>query len=310
MALKFRKKIILLKTEVTYGTDSTPDGTNDAMLTHGLTITPMAGDLVNRDLDRPILGNDLSLHVGTHVMVEFDVEIQGSGTVDTAPAYAAALLSCGMAETVNVATSVEYDPVSTGEDSCTIYVHLDGQKHALTGCRGTFTMQLDPKGIPYIHFAFTGLWVAPAAAADPTPVYTAFNAPLPVTNDNTATFTLHGGTYNVLAFSYDHANQVVYRNVIGEESVQIVDRAPTGSITIEAPALGTKNWFTTALANTTGAIQWIHGTVAGAIAQFDASLVQCTNPTYGESDGIRTIQMNLAFIPSDSGDDEMKYTTK
>lgn len=309
-ALKFRKKIILLKTEVTYGTDAAPVGASNALLTHGLQIRPLEGDVVNRDVDRPILGNDLSLHVGSHVACEFDVEIAGSGTVDTPPAYAAALLSCGMAETINAATDVQYDPVSTGEDSCTIHLHFDGQKHALVGCRGTYTIALDPKGIPYYHFVFTGLWVDPAATADPTPDFSAFQVPLPVTNDNTATFTVHGGTYNVLAFSYDHANQVVYRNVIGEESVQIVDRSPSGSITIEAPALGTKNWFTTAKANTTGAIQWIHGTAAGGIVQFDASIVQMMQPQYGESDGIRTLQMNLAFIPSDSGDDEMKITTK
>ena len=308
-ALKFRKKIILLKTEVTYGTDPVPAGATDALLTHGMTVTPLAGDVVNRDVDRPILGNDLSIHVGTHVMCEFDVEIAGGGGADTPPGYAPALLSCGMAETINAAVDVNYDPVSSGEDSCTIYMHFDGQKHAMVGCRGSYTMGLDPKGIPYYHFSMTGLWVDPAAAADPTPVFTPFQTPLAVTNDNTPTFTLHGETPNVLAFNYDHGNQVVYRNVIGEESVQIVDRAPSGSITIEAPALGTKNWFTTAKANTTGAIQWIHGTAAGNIVQFDGALIQVLSPSYGESDGIRTLQMNLNFIPSDTGDDEMQITT-
>lgn len=310
MALKFRKKVILAKIETTYGTDATPTGAANAILVHDVSITPMQGDVISRDLVRPTLGNDQQIHVGTHVAIEFDVEAAGAGAAGTAPAYGPILRACGLAETVNAGTDVQYDPVSTGEEAATIYFHLDGQKHALTGARGSFSLRLDPKGIPYLHFSLLGLWVDPATAADPTPDFGSFQSPLAVTNDNTPTFTLHGISPNMLGFSFDQNNQVVYRNVVGEESVQITDRSPGGQVTIEAPALTTKNFFTVARANTLAAAQIVHGTTAGNIVQFDASQVQLLQPQYGESDGVATLQMGLSVVPTSSGDDEFKLTIK
>lgn len=310
MGLRFRKKILLAKIEATYGTDATPSGAANAILTHNLEIMPLEGDVVQRDVDRPTLGNDLAIHVGSHVKCSFEVEIAGSGAAGTAPAYGPLLRACGWAETVTASVDTQYDPVSGNEEAATLYLHFDGQKHALVGARGNVGFTLDPKGIPRYKFDFTGLWVDPASVGDPTPDTSAFQTPLAVTNANTPTCTLHGGSYNTISLNYDHANQVTYRNVIGQESVEIVDRAPKGSITIEAPALSTKNFFTTAKANTTGAFQLVHGTTAGNIVQFDASTVQLLSPKYGESDGIRTLQMDMSFIPSSAGDDEFKITVK
>ena len=63
------------------------------------------------------------------------------------------------------------------------------------------------------------------------------------------------------------------------------------------------------MANTTGALQVVHGTTAGNIVQLDATLAQVLNPTYGESQGIRTLQMGLSIIPT-NGDDDFKITVK
>ena len=52
MALLLRKRLILIETESSYGTDPTPDGA-DAVLVRDLNITPKQSDVVNRDVDRP-----------------------------------------------------------------------------------------------------------------------------------------------------------------------------------------------------------------------------------------------------------------
>lgn len=308
--MKFRKKVLLAKLETVYGTDATPTGAANAIQVSDLDISPMEGSTVNRDLVRPTLGNDLQIHVGTHVKLEFDVEMAGAGAAGTAPAYGPVLRMCGLAETVNAGTSVEYDPVSGNEESGTLYFHIDGQKHALLGCRGGFSLKGDPGSIPKIHFMMTGLWADPATVADPVPDFSAFQVPLAVTNDNTPTFSLHGISPNMIGFSFDQANQVVYRNVVGEESVQITDRSPSGQVTIEAPVLSTKNFFTIAKANTTGALQLIHGVTDGHIVRFDAAQVQVLQPKYGDSDGIATLQMGLSVIPTSAGDDDFKITVK
>jgi len=118
---------------------------------------------------------------------------------------------------------------------------------------------------------------------------------------------LHAASASMVAFNVDIGNQVVYRNVIGNESVEITNRAVSGSCTIEAPTITAKDWFTTSLESTTGALQMVHGSTAGNIVTIDAPAVQVISPTYGDSDGIVTLEANLSFVP-DEGDDEITIT--
>lgn len=306
MTLLASKIFVLAKKETTEGVDAAPVGASNAVLTHGLKVTPLAADTVSRDLDRPTLGNDLNIHVGVHSMVEFDVEIAGSGTANTAPAYAELLMGCGFAETVG--TDVQYDPVSGSFDSITLHVHHDGQKHAMVGARGNVSMGFSVEQIPYFHFTFTGLWVDPATIADPAAVFTTYLAPLPVSNTNTPTFSIHGETPNMTELSLDMGNEISHRDVVGSESIRLADRGPNGNCTIEAPEISTFDYFSAAKANSTGALQIIHGTTAGNIVQVDAPAVQILNPDYS-GDDISMIGMGLSLIPV-SGDDEIKITTK
>jgi hypothetical protein len=309
MALLARKKILLAKVESVYGTDPTPTGAANAIQTSDLSITPLAGPTVSRNLDRATLGNDLQIQVGTYVTMSFMVEIAGGGGVDTPPAYSPLLQGCGFSETVTALTNAKFAPVSSSIDSLTMYFAHDGQLHKMTGARGTAALNLNPGEIPKYAFTFTGLYVGPSSAADPTPDFSAFVVPLPVNNTNMTTFTLHGGAVTMVTCSLDIANEVVYRNVVGNESVELIDRAPGGSIAFEAPPIGTKNWFETARLSTTGALKIVHGTVAGNIVTIDAPNVQIISPNYAESDGISTIQATLSLVPSSAGNDEITITT-
>lgn len=309
MALKARKAILLAKVESTYGTDSVPTGAANAILTSNLSISPIEGGTEQRNLDLPYFGGELAIHVGVHVKCEFDVELASSGTAGTAPAWGPLVISCGTAETVTALTKVEYKPISTDPAGLSMYLHFDGQKHAIVGARGTFTLNFETKKIPHLHFTFTGLWVDPAATSDPTPTLTGFKAPLPVSDTNTPTFSIHSTTPNLTSLQFDCGNTVVHRDVVGSESVIISDRVSKGKCTIEAPALGTKNWFTAAKANSTGTIQLIHGTAAGYIVQLDGPVVQAMNPKYGNQDGVRMLDLDLSFTPS-AGNDEFVLTAK
>ena len=102
MVLLTRKRLILAKTEATYGTDSSPAGT-DAILVKELEITPIEADVVSRDLIRPYLGNSDQLLANTRVSITFQVELAGSGTPATAPRFSSLLKACGMAETTTAA---------------------------------------------------------------------------------------------------------------------------------------------------------------------------------------------------------------
>ena len=308
MSLLYRKKLLLAKTETTYGVDSSPTGAANAILTKDLQITPIEADMLDRNLDRAALGNDLSFHNGVHVTCQFSVELAGSGTAGTAPSWACLLKACGFGETITAATDVKYAPVSSSFESVTLYYNIDGQLHKITGAMGTVSFSITPTELPTMAFSFTGLYNAPTSAAFPTADTSTFIQPLPVNDTNTTALSLGGINLISDSFSLDIANDVQYRNVIGAEKVLIVNRAPAGSVTFEAPDLTTKNWFTTALAHQTSAFNLVHGVTAGNIISFTAPAVQLTEPKYSEGQGIGNIDANLKFIPTSAGNDEILIT--
>ena len=300
----YRKKYILAKTEVTYGTDPTPVG-GDAILTKNLQISPMQGTRVSRDLDRDALGNDKEIATGRYTQLSFDVEFAGSGTAGTAPGYGVLLESCGMAETVDAGVSVTYVPVSASFDSVTIYYYHDGELHKLTGARGSVSLNLTRDQIPMWTFTFTGLHNDPTAPTVIAADTSGFAAPLPVTDTNTPTYTVDAYNAKAESFSLDMANNVVYRNVVNSESVIITDRAPAGTLVFEQEEIGTKDFWAITKAETLIAISIVHGTAAGNIITVGGSYVQLSQPSLSDSDGISVMNMTTLWTPSTSGDDEM-----
>jgi len=307
----FKNKVLLAKTESTYGTDSTPAAT-DAVLTKNLKIVPYGGNVVSRDLDRSSAGAQTSINTGPMVSLTFDVEIAGSGTAGTAPAWAEILMACAFEETIVAVTSAAYTLVSPDlSDSLTIKYYIGGQEHKVLGARGSVSFSLARGAIPTMSFNFIGLYATPTAVSNPTPVTSDYISPVAVTNTNTPTFTVLGTAVKAESMSVDLANNVVHRDVIGDESVFITDRNANGSMIIEAPAIGTKDWFSDVESHagiTTGAVQLVHGTTAGNIATFDGPAVQLSlNGEIGESEGIVVYDMSTSWTPS-SGNDEFSIT--
>ena len=313
----FRKKLLLLKIESTYGTDAAPVAATDAVQGSNFRIEPLRGGRAARNLERTTLGNQARFLINKNVAVTFEVEIAGGGAAGTVPAYGPALRACAMAETNTPAVDTQYDPISDRStmESVTIHFNLDGTLHALLGARGSVSMSLAPEdgdgAVPKFAFSMVGLFVAPSAVALGTPTLTAWKDPIPVSNTNTPTFALHGFSGIMERFGIDLANQVAPRLLVGQEEIIIGDRAPAGSVSIQAPALATKDFFAIASADppTLGALQIVHGTVAGNIVQIDAPKVELANPTYTDSQGDAMLDMDLTLLP-DAGDDEVKITVK
>jgi hypothetical protein len=95
-----RKRAILAKIESTYGTDSVPTGAANAILVRNIEVTPIAAEVVGRDVIRPYMGESEQLIANRRVELSFEVEVAGSGTAGTAPAYGPLLRACGLTETV------------------------------------------------------------------------------------------------------------------------------------------------------------------------------------------------------------------
>jgi hypothetical protein len=300
-----RKRLIQVKKEATYGTDSTPAGT-DALLVRNLEITPIEADVVSRDLIRNYLGASPQLLANTRVSITFQVEMAGSGTAGTAPRYGAILQACGLSETIVASTSVTYAPVSSAFSSATIYFNNDGIRHILTGCRGTFTLNAEVGQIPTIDFTMIGIYNPPTDTALPTTTYSQQASPLIFRQGNTSGFQFFTYAGCLQSVSLDIANETVYRELVGcIKEVQITNRAPNGTVMIEAVALATKDYFNIAQTETTGNLTFLHGTTAGNRVTLTAGQCDISNPTYGDQDGVQMLSIPYVAVPTTAGNDEL-----
>lgn len=290
-----------------YPADPTPTAA-DIILTYGLTLEPFQGNTEKLDPDRDHVGNGVEYHTGPHAKVSFEVDLVGSGTAGTAPVIGRLLRMCGMPETIVVDTSVTYGLTSNllSAEWGSLYVVLHGgEQHKLTGVRGNARFLLSKEGMPKIAFEFWGLWdQTPTTISLGAVDYSAFPKPVPANAANTTKLTIDGYAALCESVEFNLGHDVQYRNVLGGESVDIVDRSATASFTIEKPALADKDFFAMVRthAEVTGTVT--HGTAAGRIVTFPWR-GQIRMSADADSQGFATLPLTANLIPSDAGNDEL-----
>lgn len=315
MARLIRKTAILAKLEATYGQAAVPNGATDAILISDATIEYQYKN-VNRALLRPHLGGSEEL-VGTRtVQMSFTVELAGSGTAGTAPAWGTLLRASGMAETVVVATCVEYTPVSGGMESATIDYSIDGVRYRAVGCRGTASLGLGEGERPTLKFTITGLDAGALAAIDPSVNFAAWQIPHVVTNANSAGVLLGctyldgvftGGTaYPSRGLSIELGQDVQHIPLLGRETVEITGRETKGSLQLDLTAAQVVDFMTAINANTPTSLGFTHGTQAGHRVLVFAPSVQRSNPKVDDFNGTALLGMDLRLLPTSSGNDEIR----
>jgi hypothetical protein len=89
------------------------------------------------------------------------------------------------------------------------------------------------------------------------------------------------------------------------KEVLITNRAPSGTVVIEAPALATKDFFNIAQTETTGNLTFQHGTTAGNRVTFTAAQCDITNPSYADQDGVQMLSIPYVATPTTAGNDEL-----
>jgi hypothetical protein len=308
MPLLSRRQLLLAELEVTYGTDPTPTAGSNAILVRNIEVTPLEAETVSRELIRPYLGQSEQLLAQTRVLINFEVELAGSGTAGTAPAYGPLLRACSFTETVSAGVSVTYEPNSDASPkSVTIYFNNDGVLHKATGCRGTFSLNCAVGEIPTIAFEFTGIYNTPTDVALGSPTYANQADPVVFKQGNTSGFQVFSYAGCLQSFSLELANEIVYRELVGcTKEVLITNRAPAGEVMIEAVSIATKNFFSEATGNSTGNLTFQHGQTAGNIVTFTAGQIDLGNPSYSDEDGIQMLTLPYIATPTDSGNDEME----
>ena len=316
MSRYLRNTTLLAKVETAYGTDAVPTGAANSMLVSDVTITHTYAN-VGRDLIRSFMGGSEEL-VGTkHVAIEATVELQGSGTAGTAPAWGPLMRACGFAENdLLTPDRIEYVPVSTAFESASIYYYMDGALHKALGCRGNVEINAAIGERPTLKFSLLGIDGGVTAATPSGVTYANFKTPLVVTEANVADF-LMGCTYATGAFTGGAAvcsrgltlnagNDVQYIPTLGCEGVDIVSRAATGALSLDLAAAAEVAAMTAVEANTLSSIGMTLGASAGYITRIFVPYAQRTNPKYEDVSGRAHVSFDLRCVPGATGNDEIK----
>lgn len=318
MAARYmRNTAILAKIETTYGTDATPTEAANAMLVSNVSINPLNAQNVSRDLIRPFLGGSEQLVGVANIEMSFDVELAGSGTAGTAPAFGTLLRACGFVETVTASIRTEYNLTTPVTDSVSIYYFSDGVKHVARGCRGDVGFKMGVKGRPVMSFKFQGLDGGVSAATPATLTLSGFKTPAVVNELNTgdvtfgATYTaatpaLTGGTgYPSQGLEVSLGNSVNFTPLLGGETIDITNRDPSGKVQLDLTAAQEVTFLGNVKANTTQSVGLMHGTVAGYKIMLFMPNVQLINPTKVDVNGKLMIGYDLRAMPL-TGNDEIK----
>lgn len=274
MPIYRRSLVLLAKVETTYGTDPTPTGAANAMRVRNVKINPMEGQDLPRDLDLPAMANQGTIPADLHMKLEFEAELAPSGAAGTPPAFGPLLRGCGMAQTIAAGVSVTYNPVTNNHESLTFYFQLGGTLWKIKGARGTVKLQCAAQKIPVLAFSFLGLWEAPSDVAAPTPVFTAWQKPVIVSNTNTPIFTVNGTSLVLKDYSLDLGVKLEPRFLVGSHSIEITDRGEMLDMRVEAVPMATFNPFTLANLMTEVPIVLAHGLGAGKITTITTPLAQ------------------------------------
>lgn len=322
MSRYIRNTIILLKNEVTPGTDSTPTGAANAMLVSDMSITPLDAKNIDRNLVRGYFGASEQLVGPASVKISFSVELAGSGTAGTAPAYGAALITCAAAEAVLATPArVEYSPVSSALKTSTIYYYDDGVLHKAVGVMGNAQLTAKVGDKPMLKFDFVGL-DAGISAASATPTYTPWKTPVSMTKANVVDITLGGayaagvitgGTvYPSTGLDLNFGNVVNFTPLLSSETVDITDRQSSGAVELDLTAAQEVTLMGTVKANTTQSLALTIGLNAGNKIIVWAPAVQMFNPKKVDLNGKRLIGYDLRLVPTPggSGNDEWRIVTQ
>ncbi len=306
--LKWNTKSLLLKNEAVYGTDAVPTVVANAILARNVTIKPLRLITDERNFSLPHFGNQGRLVSGQFVEVDFEVEMAGSGTAGTAPAYGPALKACGLSETIVAVTSATYAPATpvVGSDvSCDIYVNIGGRQHKVVGALGNVRGTLEAGKIPLFAFHFVGLFVVPTDVALAGLTLAAFQKPLPVNNANTTPATLFTYAAKFRRMEFDLGNKIDYRNVVNSEAVRFLDRKSTARFVFEGETVAIKDWWTIIKNATDGAFTVTQGTVAGNKMTIAAGQVQLLEPDVGDEGGVEMMTVPADLKPTTAGNDEL-----
>lgn len=292
--------LCLAAVETTYGVDAAPTAAASAMRVK-TDMNLLDGDQEAMEYDAGRGGSKGSVQRNKRITGTATAYVAGVGDPGDLPAITPLLRCAGLVPAVTADEKVVFTPVSTGHDSCTLHIFRGKLKHTALGARCNLEMNLGTSALP--KFTFNNLI---ALFADPTQVadfqdadFTSFNKPMITDPLSITKMKLFGQDVNMSEMTFRLGNNVTYRAVTNDESVQITARLPQIEITFEEPLLNDFNWWNKL--STYGALEYQIGDDIGDVGHIFELLIpnlQLGGLSTSIVDGISHLVATLDVVPT------------
>lgn len=306
--LLVRKYVILTKVEASYGVDASP-GAGNVVLVENVKITPMFDKISRANVALPDLDKLPSLIGKFAWKISFDCELRGSGvSAVTPPDYGALLRACAMDESIGV-DSVVYAPISDSQESVTIYCYLDGIRHQMVGCVGTWSFAGEVGKPGKFSFEFSGkMDDMPDDSAAPSVTFQNTDPPLCLG----ATFDYGGWESPLSKFTMNINNTIApredVRETYGYVGFFVSDRNPEGGYDPEVQPIASKDLWGDLVDRNSAALSVELGSGAGGRVAIAAPKCYLSNLGYADRNGILTYEKSFE-MSRNSGNDSFTITT-
>ncbi len=300
MPQRSRLAMVAAKLESSYGTDSVPSVAANGQLMFSK-VNPVA--IAPKVFDVRALRPSFSplARVVTPNSQKWDGEalLQGSGTAGAAPRLDAFLQACQMIASTAAGVSITYNPSSGfplagSPQSATIYTYLDGNVHQLPGSVGSLKMSGKPGEPIKVDFAMQGLYVSPTAQANPGGFAT-----VKLKSSLNANYCYP----NFVAFEFDEGLKIAQRgdasSSFGVKGFMPVERNARLKLTLEAD-FANRNFFPELEQGILLEAYFFQGAAAGNTVLLGFPSSQLIDIKYGDSNGIRTIELSFALVTTTS----------
>lgn len=314
-----KNSVVTAKVQASAGTDALPTGAANAILIKDVSITPLDAQNISRDVIRGSFGGSEQLVGPASVKLSYSVELAGSGTAATPPAWGVLLQGCAAGEgSLSTPARVEYSPASVNLKALTQYYYDDGVLHKMLDCMGNCTLSAKVGEIPTLAFEWIGI-NGGIVAGSATGTYTAWKKPVPMTKANVIDVTfgatyaagaLSGGTmYSSTGLDLNFGNVVNFNPMLSSETVDITDRDSAGSVELELDAAQEIALMADVIGNVSKSMGFTIGTATGNKIIVYAPNVQLINPKKVDRNGKRLVGFDLRFIPGTAGNDEWRIVS-
>lgn len=298
------RKVILVKIESPAGTDAAPAAATDAFQA----IDFKWGNAGKANTDEfkyaaPYYAARDVFNVSMQRDCMFDIPVIGAGT-PLGTNYGAAMLAlyraCGHAAVVNASTSVVFSPISTAEETASLYVYEDGFFRKMLFSRGSMKWAFAENKVPRCSVAMMGLYSTPTDTAIVVPTFPALQKPVGFGKANTVV-TLGALGLKCSMVEIDGGRVNAYRRLSNVEDIVPTDMKPTATLKFEMPTVAQKAVYTELETTTEQVLSVVHGTAAGNVFTLAGSRAQIRDITE-EPDRTRLfVTVKLELVPNSSG---------